>query len=102
MRLDYITSYGRASTRKESTIVGRKHSSVTLTCNERVYFRREKDNPHDINALLVLNMAGSKVGHVIASTAAELAPSLHEDRRITGYISTANPNKWRCTMVIDM
>ena len=69
MRLDYITSYGRAFTRKKVTIVGRKHSSVTLTCNERVYFRREKDNPHDINALLVLNMAGSKVGHVIASTA---------------------------------
>ena len=50
-----------------------------------VQLEREPENAYDKNAIRVVNMAGSKVGHVKAAEAAALAPLLGSSRTLVAF-----------------
>jgi single-stranded-DNA-specific exonuclease len=57
-----------------------------LRVGDQVYLVREPDNPHDRNAIAVLNTAKQKLGYIPARIAADLARALEED---SGTLSNA-------------
>jgi len=55
-------------------VAGQNHYNATLEQEEPVRLEREPDNPHDPNAIRVLNAAGEAAGYVPRQVAGWLAP----------------------------
>ncbi len=62
-----------------SHIVGLRHYNVPVVQNEKIEFRRDTENKHDLNAIAALNKHGQKLGFLPRHASSILAPLIDKN-----------------------
>ncbi|GME26052.1 putative snf2 family helicase protein [Neofusicoccum parvum] len=90
--------YGRLHTK----IVGVRYYSGYATINEMVMLRREPENPYDSNAIQVLNVQGTQIGHIPRQIAAKLASYMDDRALIVEGIITGHKGTFDCPLAVKL
>ena len=74
---------------------------VKVSFNQILYFKREKDNKADKNAIAVFTLQHQQVGHVFGKQAAQMAPRMKSNEKVLCKLITGVTNtRHRCSAVI--
>ena len=87
-----------------SKVVGIQHYNGVVTNGENVLLVREPQNKYDTNAVQVLNMGRTQVGHINRQDATQLARLMDELKdllRIEGTIPTGSGNTYKIPVDIS-
>jgi SWI/SNF-related matrix-associated actin-dependent regulator of chromatin subfamily A3 len=93
--------YGRVDTK----IVGIRYYAGIVSDRENTRLQRQPTNPYDRNAIQVLNIAGTQVGHIPKEVAATLAPQmdrLKDDLRCEGFIPRGSGNVYSIPVQLSL
>ena len=86
---------------KKFTITGRHAYENDLEEDEKLYFQRELNNPHDANAIAVHKYDGETVGHLTKDTASYLAPFMQFDTCVFGKVSKTYYGSFNTKIIVE-
>lgn len=79
------------------------NGAKSLHLEEKVFFEREEDNEHDINAVAVFNESGVKLGYVSRKENAAVASIMNSGKaKIFGIISYMNVKRSSVGLLADL